>query len=43
MNRIKSIPSFYKIATLTLKTEIPNILLLETVQAGDMLYPIEAP
>ena len=43
MNRIKSIPSFYKIATLTLKTEISNIILLQTVQVGDMLYPIEAP
>ena len=43
MNRMKAIPSFYKIATLRLKTEIPHIFLLETVQAGDMLYPTEAP
>lgn len=40
---MQAIPSFYKIATLTLKTEISNIFLLETVEAGDMLYLIEAP
>ena len=39
---MKAIPSFYKIATLRLKTEIPHIFLLQTVQAGDMLYPTEA-